>query len=78
MITPPMPPCFPCRSAYLYMGVVVNALICLRLARYMRIHVGLKAFYQVRPDCGEESLQQTREDSLLSSSILCCVSSTGA
>lgn len=37
-----------CCSAWLYMGIVVDFLICLRLARYMRIHVGLKAFYQVR------------------------------
>lgn len=35
-------------SAWLYMGIVVDFLICLRIARYMRIHVGLKAFYQAR------------------------------
>lgn len=29
------------------MGIVVDFIICLRLVRYMRIHVGLKAFYQV-------------------------------
>lgn len=29
------------------MGIVVDFLVCLRLTRYMRIHVGLKAFYQV-------------------------------
>lgn len=34
-------------SAWLYMGIVVDFLIFLRIARYMRIHVGLKAFYQV-------------------------------
>lgn len=39
---------FCCRSAWLYMGIVVDFLICMRIARYMRIHVGLKAFYQVR------------------------------
>lgn len=32
---------------WLYMGIIVDFLICLRLTRYMRIHVGLKAFYQV-------------------------------
>lgn len=36
-----------CCSNWLYMGIVVDFLICLRLTRYMRIHVGLKAFYQV-------------------------------
>eukprot|EP00879_Flechtneria_rotunda_P000618 GHRR01000731.1.p1 GENE.GHRR01000731.1~~GHRR01000731.1.p1 ORF type:complete len:1462 (+),score=478.47 GHRR01000731.1:180-4565(+) len=34
-------------AAWLYMGIVVDFLIFLRIARYMRIHVGLKAFYQV-------------------------------
>ena len=38
---------WPC-SAWLYMGIVVDLFFCMRLARYMRIHVGLKAFYQVR------------------------------
>eukprot|EP00775_Hariotina_reticulata_P010000 gene10000-10154_t len=34
-------------ARWLYMGIVVDFVICLRMARYMRIHVGLKAFYQV-------------------------------
>lgn len=40
--------CSACCSTWLYMGIVVDFVICLRLTRYMRIHVGLKAFYQVR------------------------------
>jgi hypothetical protein len=35
-------------GAWLYMGIVVDFLIFMRIARYMRIHKGLKAFYQVR------------------------------
>lgn len=35
-------------GAWLYMGIVVDFVIFLRIARYMRIHKGLKAFYQVR------------------------------
>lgn len=34
-------------GAWLYMGIVVDFLIFVRVARYMRVHVGLKAFYQV-------------------------------
>jgi hypothetical protein len=35
-------------GAWLYMGIVVEFVIFMRVARYMRIHKGLKAFYQVR------------------------------
>jgi hypothetical protein len=31
----------------LYMGIVVDVVIFMRIARYMRIAQGLKAFYQV-------------------------------
>ncbi|WIA11021.1 hypothetical protein OEZ85_011175 [Tetradesmus obliquus] len=34
-------------GAWLYFGIVVDFVIFLRIARYMRIHRGLKAFYQV-------------------------------
>lgn len=34
-------------SNFLYGMIVLNALICFRTMRYMRIHTGLKAFYQV-------------------------------
>jgi hypothetical protein len=34
-------------GAWLYMGIVVDVVIFMRIARYMRIHKGLKAFYQV-------------------------------
>lgn len=45
----PLPHCpLCCCSTWLYMGIVVDFLVCLRLTRYMRIHIGLKAFYQVR------------------------------
>jgi hypothetical protein len=38
---------------WLYMGIVVDFLIFMRIARYMRIHKGLKAFYQVIRGCCE-------------------------
>jgi hypothetical protein len=34
-------------SAWLYIGIIADAMMCLRIMRYMRIHSGLKAFYQV-------------------------------
>eukprot|EP00878_Enallax_costatus_P006826 GHUV01007154.1.p1 GENE.GHUV01007154.1~~GHUV01007154.1.p1 ORF type:complete len:909 (+),score=228.54 GHUV01007154.1:392-3118(+) len=41
-------------GAWLYMGIVVNFLIYVRVARYLRVHVGLKAFYQVFIIAGRE------------------------
>jgi hypothetical protein len=34
-------------NAWLYLGIVANALMCIRIVRYMRIHAGLHAFYRV-------------------------------
>lgn len=34
-------------SVFLYGAIILNALICFRIMRYMRVHTGLKAFYQV-------------------------------
>jgi hypothetical protein len=36
-----------CYNLWLFQGILVTALVCLRILRYMRIHPGLKAFYQV-------------------------------
>jgi len=37
-----------CYNLWLFGGILVDALVCMRIVRYMRIHPGLKAFYQVR------------------------------
>lgn len=34
-------------SLWLFGGILVDSLVCLRILRYMRIHPGLKAFYTV-------------------------------
>jgi hypothetical protein len=44
-------------GAWLYMGIVVNVMMFMRIARYMRIHSGLKAFYQVRACAASAEVQ---------------------
>jgi hypothetical protein len=41
-------------SSWLWGYIVVTGLLTVRMVRYMRIHVGLRAFYQVRRSMGAD------------------------
>lgn len=43
-------------TLYLYFGIIVNLVLGVCMCRYMRIHMGLRAFYQVFVDAGRSLL----------------------